>query len=242
MALSPVAGTHIYIGGVLDDKPVDFVAADFASQTWTEIDGYQSAGPLGDAAQEIATDLINRGRTVLQKGTRRSPATEHVFATIKTDPGQIALRAAQKTAYNYAFRLVDADAPAARSGAVTMTIAAPGVFTQVAHGMAIGTPVKFATTGALPTGLAAGTTYYVVSAPTADTYTVSATAGGSAITTTGTQSGTHIATTVPTPSEIRFIALVMGAPEQRGTANNIKMLSVNLAPNSNIVDIPATGA
>src|SRR5215217_7139586 len=145
MALSPVAGTHIYIGGVLNDKNADFVAADFASQSWVEIDGYQSAGPLGDAAQEIATDLINRGRTILQKGTRRSPATEHVFATIKTDPGQIALRAAQASPYNYAFRLVDNDAPAPRAATATVTIANPGVFTQVAHGLTVGTKVKFTT-------------------------------------------------------------------------------------------------
>lgn len=241
MALSPVAGTRIYIGGVLNDKSSDFIASDFASQTWVEIDGYQSAGPLGDAAQEIATDLINRGRTVLQKGTRRSPATEHVFATIKTDPGQMALVAAQKTAFNYAFRILDADAAAPKVGAVTVTIASPGVFTQVAHGLAVGTPIKVTTTGSLPTGLTAGTTYYVATTPTADTFTVSATSGGSPIATTGTQTGVHTTTTVPTGSEVRFIALVMGTPEQRGTANNIKMLSVSLAPNSNIVDVPALG-
>lgn len=241
MALSPVAGMRIYIGGVLSDKNSDFVAADFASQTWVEIDGYQSAGPLGDSAQEIATDLINRGRTILQKGTRRSPATEHVFARIKTDPGQIALVAAQKTAFNYAFRLVDNDAPAIKTATATVTIASPGVFTWTAHGLDIGTPVKFTTTSALPTGLTAGTTYYVLTTPTADTFTVSATSGGAAIATTGSQSGTHTATTVPTNSEALFIALVMGLPEQRGTANNIKMLSASLAPNSNIVDVPALG-
>lgn len=73
---------------------------------------------------------------------------------------------------------------------VTITIASPGVVTQTAHGLTNGTTVAFSTTGALPTGLTAGTVYYVVNAAT-DTYEVSATSGGASINTSGTQSGTH---------------------------------------------------
>lgn len=73
---------------------------------------------------------------------------------------------------------------------VTITIATPGVVTQTAHGLANGATVAFSTTGSLPTGLTAGTVYYVVNAAT-DTYEVSATSGGSSIATSGTQSGTH---------------------------------------------------
>jgi hypothetical protein len=73
---------------------------------------------------------------------------------------------------------------------VTVTVAAPGVVTWAAHGMSDGDPVVFTTTGALPTGLSANTTYYVVSS-TANTFQMSATQGGTAVTTSGTQSGTH---------------------------------------------------
>jgi hypothetical protein len=76
---------------------------------------------------------------------------------------------------------------------VTMTIATPGVITWNAHGLLAGDPVGLSTTGALPTGLVAGTTYYVVS-PATNTFSVAATVGGGAIATTGTQSGTHTAT------------------------------------------------
>lgn len=72
----------------------------------------------------------------------------------------------------------------------TVTIASPAVFTATAHGLAANTPISFTTTGALPTGLVAGTVYYVKS-PTTDTFNVSATSGGSAINTSGTQSGVH---------------------------------------------------
>lgn len=77
--------------------------------------------------------------------------------------------------------------------AFTVTIASPGVFTSNGHGYANGTPVKLATTGALPTGLTAGTTYYVVNTAT-NTFNLAATVGGSAINTSGTQSGAHTAT------------------------------------------------
>ena len=75
---------------------------------------------------------------------------------------------------------------------VTISIAAPGVFTYTAHGLTIGQPIRLTTTGILPSGLAPNIPYYVVAANfTSNTFSVSATEGGTAITTTGTQSGTH---------------------------------------------------
>lgn len=76
----------------------------------------------------------------------------------------------------------------------TVTIASPAVFTKVAHGLSVGTILTFTTTGALPTGLSPATNYFVVSTPTADTFTVSTTFNGTPVTTSGTQSGTHTAT------------------------------------------------
>jgi len=76
--------------------------------------------------------------------------------------------------------------------AVSISIAAPGVLTTaVAHGLVVGDRVRLASTGALPTGLAVTTDYYVVSVPSSTTFTLAATVGGTAITTSGTQSGTH---------------------------------------------------
>lgn len=72
----------------------------------------------------------------------------------------------------------------------TVTIASPGVFTCTAHGYSNGNTVVLSTTGALPTGLAINTLYYVVSATT-NTFELSATSGGTAINTSGTQSGTQ---------------------------------------------------
>jgi hypothetical protein len=94
--------------------------------------------------------------------------------------------------------------PGNQSSTVTISIAAPGVITYAGHGLSANAPVVFTTTGALPTGIVSGTTYYIcstaVSAMTANTFQISSTAGGSPITTSGTQSGAHTCT-VPTYTE-----------------------------------------
>lgn len=75
-------------------------------------------------------------------------------------------------------------------GTVTMTIASPCVVTLTAHGLSTNDPIVFTTTGALPTGLTAGTVYFA-NVINANTFNVAATVGGANINTTGSQSGTH---------------------------------------------------
>lgn len=78
-----------------------------------------------------------------------------------------------------------------RGGTVTISNASPGVVTFTAHGLKVNDAVVFTTTGALPAPLAANTVYYVKTVATADTFTLSATAGGTVIDTTDAGSGTH---------------------------------------------------
>lgn len=82
--------------------------------------------------------------------------------------------------------------PSRTLGTVTMTIASPAVFTKTAHGLTVNDMVKFTTTVTLPTGIVAGTTYYVIATGlTANDFQLSASQGGSAIDTSGSQSGVH---------------------------------------------------
>lgn len=85
-------------------------------------------------------------------------------------------------------------------GTFTITIAAPAVVTLASHGFVTGDQVFFTTTGALPTGLAINTIYYVVRID-ANTFNLSTTLAnaiaGTKITTTGSQSGTHTARACP---------------------------------------------
>jgi hypothetical protein len=74
----------------------------------------------------------------------------------------------------------------------TVTIASPAVVTS-SISLLDNTPVIITNSGypsALPTGLSVGTTYYVKSS-SGTTFNLSATAGGAAINTSGSQSGTH---------------------------------------------------
>jgi hypothetical protein len=82
--------------------------------------------------------------------------------------------------------------PTKTLGTATMTIASPCVVTFNSHALTVNDTIKFTTTGALPTGLVVGTTYYVISTGlTANTFQLALTAGGTAINTSGLQSGTH---------------------------------------------------
>lgn len=74
----------------------------------------------------------------------------------------------------------------------TISNATPAVVTIAGHGLNIGSAIVFSTSGALPTGLTAGTTYYVIAAGFGvDAFEVSAAIGGSAINTSSAGSGVH---------------------------------------------------
>ncbi len=239
--LFAVAGAKFYIGAAAMAAPTtDVAAADFAAVTWTEVVDWTQCGQIGDTAALITTQVISRGRDVKQKGTRNAGSMQNVFAINSSDPGQIALIAAEKTRNNYPFKIQWDDAPGAVPFAATITIASPGVITKVAHGLTVGREVVFSTTGALPTGLVAGTKYYVKTTPDADTFTVSATLGGTVIATTGTQSGTHTVTPTPLGTVNYFVGLVMSAQQAGGGPNTVRSLNANVEVNTNVVTVAPT--
>lgn len=83
----------------------------------------------------------------------------------------------------------------AASNAVTITIASPAVISWTSHGLTSDSVVKFTTTGSLPTGITAGTAYYVIPID-ANTFKICLASGGkngTQINTSGTQSGVHTA-------------------------------------------------
>lgn len=82
------------------------------------------------------------------------------------------------------------------SSVVTITIATPGVVTWTGNSLRNNDPILLTTTGALPTGLATATKYYVKGL-SGNTFNLSTTPGGTAINTTGSQSGTHTGFNAP---------------------------------------------
>jgi hypothetical protein len=85
------------------------------------------------------------------------------------------------------------------TGTITVTIASPGVVTWTGNKLQNNDPIEFSTTGALPTGIVAGTTYYVrdYGVDGVGLFRLAATPGGTAINTTGSQSGVHTGLHVP---------------------------------------------
>ena len=119
---------------------------------------------------------------------------------------------------------------------VIMTSANPGVVSAL--GYAAGDSVVFSTTGALPTNIVAGTTYYVIStALTSSTCQVSATLGGPAISTTsGSQSGVHTATNLS-----RCLITTMTAHGMTTGDNGTAANGTALAAGKFLVDIAGHG-
>lgn len=161
------ARAGIYLGTqfqtfTLDDVYMEGMASAAAS-TYDEV---VIADPPGD---------VSPGTNLLVSGTRLND------------------RGGSSNAVRYSLNLEDLGGSFMSLGTFTVTIASPGVFTRTNHGLAIGDAVLLSTTGALPTGLSSGgTVYYVISAGfTANTFQVSTTKGGTAVNTSGSQSGTH---------------------------------------------------
>lgn len=119
------------------------------------------------------------------------------------------------------------------SAVVTITIASPAVIGASAHGLLADAAGSFATTGALPTGLVAGTTYYVIN-PTTNTFQVAATPGGSAVNTSGTQSGVQTFTSASNISAFDTI--------QVGTERVLEFGAILTLTHNSVSMINLTGA
>ncbi|MDB5610372.1 MAG: hypothetical protein JWP25_7272 [Bradyrhizobium sp.] len=148
-------------------------------------------GPTSSVSSNVAT-FNGTGGTVIQdsgKPISAMPSSAgHMPATATNDV------AASGEVGEY----ISATSTGAAS-TVTISIGTPATITDVGHGKSANSPVTFTTTGALPTGITAGTTYYVEGASiTSNTYQIATSianaVAGVAVATSGAQSGAHTCT------------------------------------------------
>jgi len=156
---------------------------------------------VGDPVQFYCTGGMPTGITAFTIYFVQSVVSASAFKIAAT-PGGAAISftgSGSGTRYGYKNPITSYQAFGALSGnpfasmlprAATITIASPATVTATGHGLTNGKRVQFTTSGALPTGILANTTYFVINAAT-DTFNLSATQGGAAIATSGGQSGTH---------------------------------------------------
>lgn len=234
--LYPVSGSKLYIGNRVTAKGT-VTLPDFASQVWTEVGGWANAGAVGDTQDVGEQALINEKRVRKFKTTLNGGTMENQFVPMALDPGQIKFKEAIESCQPYAFK-IEWGADCAPESTVTISVATPGVVTWTGHGLVAGQPVVFSTTGALPTGLTAGTVYYVVSAGlTADAFSVAATPGGAAIDTTAAGNGTHTAVAPPPGMTNMFYGLALPGARQGGAAATAHLRNWSIAVDSNILEV-----
>lgn len=111
MTIYSTAGSKVFIGGAMPAQTADFVAADFADEVWVQIGSLESIGSLGDVSAEITFDDIGKARTSKLKGSRNAGNMELVAGTDYSDPGQLALLAAEKSPHDFAFKIEFNDKP-----------------------------------------------------------------------------------------------------------------------------------
>lgn len=126
--------------------------------------------------------------------------------------------------------------------------------TWTAHGLVVGNLVSFATTGGLPTNFAINTNYYIIATNLqTNSFEVSATPGGSAITAgsagTGTQTGQKFQVlATATSQDIVFLQLTAGDWDVSGVvefvpaaSTNSTILAASINTTSNSVPGPNNG-
>lgn len=206
MGVATAAGARLYIGTTADDPLTD---------TYTEVGEVASLGEFGRTYAEVTWSPINSRGVQKFKGSFNDGSLAVGLGRDINDAGQAAMKAALDVDADYNVKVVANDDLPVATKTVTITVAAPGVVSWAAHGLPAGTAVKFSTTGALPTGLVAGTTYYVcdnadlaVGAFALSSSYANAIAG-TAITTSSTQSGVHTGETIPAGSTQFMKAKVM---------------------------------
>ncbi|MGV8954610.1 MAG: hypothetical protein ACOH2M_26165 [Cypionkella sp.] len=110
MAASTTSESILYIGPVIDEDTATLITLS-ALTPWVEIGEVNNLGDIGDEAAAVDAPSISRGRNRTLKGTRNGGVQGLTVNHDPLDAGQIALIAAEKTKFTYAFKLVAADAP-----------------------------------------------------------------------------------------------------------------------------------
>lgn len=176
---------------------------------------FVSSAPTVDGVDVLATANGSETRWV-STSLNRPIGTIRESANRNAKYGELACdgSAVSRTTYANLFNYINET-----RGTVTITIATPGVVTLSSHGFSTADRIYLTTTGALPTGLTANTLYYVI-AVDASTFRLATTRAnaraGTAINTTGSQSGTH--TLIASPFGNGDGSTTFNLPDGRGAS------------------------
>lgn len=188
----------------LGSKAAAHLKYDGNGSVWRNATGSGSGGGGSGTVTQVVCGTGLTGGTITTSGTCAVDSSPYIgmvdwvaYTRVPVNYLKADGTAVSRTTYSALF------AKLVYSSTVTITIASPAVVSWTAHGLSVCDPVKFYTSGALPTGITAGTAgtggtvYYVSTVVNANSFQISTTCGGSAVNTSGSQSGTHTAVNAP---------------------------------------------
>lgn len=110
MAITTASGSKIYIGPV---RPATCdTAVEYAALTpWVEFGEVETLGEFGDQSADVTFTAIGNARVRHSKGANDAGVLALTCGRDPLDAGQIAGRAAAATKFEYAIKIVAADAP-----------------------------------------------------------------------------------------------------------------------------------
>ena len=160
--------------------------------TFNDTDYFELEEAAGTSKKTVWSTIKSNLKTYFDTLYSRIPAgTVIESANLSAPTGWLSCNGAavSRTTYGTLYGAITASL-----GEFTVTITSPGVVSLTGHGLSTGSCVELTTTGVLPTGLSANTNYYVIYVG-ADSFQLATSAAnaisGTAIDTSGSQSGTH---------------------------------------------------
>lgn len=233
-----MSGTRIFISENAVTKKASVTPTDFDGVSWTEIGGLYNVGSIGGEQTFNTFELINSEWMQVSKGGRDGGTMANQFVPMALDPGQIKLDAAVEDKCGaYAIK-VERGADCSPTEDVTFSDGSGDLLVAwTGSDFTAGQPVVFTTdSGTLPTGIDSGTVYYVVN-PSADSFSVAATVGGTPIEFTDAGSGTIVATAPPAGMTNLFQAMIGDGEDTGGGKNDGYFRTWNFRINGRVIRI-----
>lgn len=109
MDISTTAGAKISISNAAVITSVTDTLAEYAALTYIEVKQVESLGDFGDTSNLVNFTSLSDARVRKLKGSRDAGELALVVGNVPDDPGQVALIAAEKTKFLYAFKVEFAD-------------------------------------------------------------------------------------------------------------------------------------
>lgn len=102
--VNTATGAKLYIGPAM--PAAGAAVADFSALTYAEVGLVESFGDHGSSASEVNFSSLGDGYVRKAKGIRNNGSMPITVGADASDPGQVALNAAEGTNLKYAFKLV----------------------------------------------------------------------------------------------------------------------------------------